>query len=299
MIGSVPLGGLRAFEAVARLGSFKAAAGELGLTPSAVSHAVIALERAIGVGLIDRRERGARLTDRGEAFHHHVSLAFDQLRLGLEETSLKAPRLFRLHAAPSFAAAWLTPRLPGFLSRHPGIEVRLSAGTDYSRFSTNDFDADIVYGPVRAGNVTIVPIAEETVAPMCAPSLAKSVRSPADLLRLDLVQSDNKTVRWSHWFEANGLPVPPVQGIRFDRSFLAIAAAADGVGIALESTLLAERELAAGRLVMPLAGRAKDITYTGHHLVFPKRPSRLVTLFASWLKAEIEAGVTSRPGNRE
>ena len=149
---------------------------------------------------------------------------------------------------------------------------------------------------MRAGNVAIVPIAEETVAPMCAPSLAKSVRSPADLLKVGLIQSDNKTVRWPHWFEANGMPVPPVQGIRFDRSFLAIAAAADGLGVALESTLLAERELAAGRLVMPLAGKATDITYTGHHLVFPKssRPGKIVTLFADWLKVEIEAGITDR-----
>ncbi len=308
MLGQVSLRGIRAFEAVARLGSFRAAATELGVTPSAVSHAVIALERAMGVGLIDRRARGARLTDRGAAFHHHVRLAFDQLRRGLEETSLRAPRLIRLHAAPSFAAAWLTPRLPRFLAQHPDLEVRLSAGTEYSRFTNNDFDADIVYGPVRAGHVTIVPIAEETVAPMCAPALAAALTSPADLLKASLIQSDNKMLRWPHWFEANGLPAPPVQGIRFDRSFLAIAAAADGLGVALESTLLAQRELAAGRLVMPLAGRARDLTYTGHHLVYPNqtRPNRLVALFADWLKAEINQPLegrsagsgTSRPTSR-
>ncbi len=269
MIGLVSLKGVRAFEAVARLGSFRAAAAELNLTPSAVSHAVTGLERDMGVALIDRQGRGARLTARGEAFHHHARLAFEQLRLGLEETSLRVPRLLRLHAAPSFAAAWLSPRLPRFLAAHPGLEVRLSAGTDYSRFSTYDFDADIVYGPVRAANVTAVPIAKETVAPMCAPSLAASIESPADLRDLSLIQSDNKMVRWSHWFEANGLPAPTLQGSRFDRSFLAIAAAADGLGVALESTLLAERELASGRLVMPLAGRSNDITYTGHHLVYP------------------------------
>lgn len=291
MIGSVSLKGVRAFEAVARLRSFRAAGAELKLTPSAVSHAVIGLERAMGVGLIDRQSRGGRLTDRGEAFHHHVKLAFDQLRLGLEETALRVPRLLRLHAAPSFAAGWLAPRLPRFLSQHPGIEVRLSAGTDYSHFANNDFDADIVYGPVRATNVTTIPIAEETVTPMCTPALAGSIASPADLLRLHLIQSDNKMVRWSHWFEANGLQPPTLHGIRFDRSFLAIAAAADGLGVALESTLLAERDLTAGRLVMPLAGQSKDVTYTGHHLVFPNqdRPNKLVTVFSEWLRSEIEA----------
>lgn len=291
MIGSISLKGVRAFEAVARLGSFRAAAQELRLTSSAVSHAVIGLERAMGVGLIDRQGRGGRLTDRGEALYRHVRLAFDHLRLGLEETSLRAPRLLRLHAAPSFAAGWLAPRLPRFLSQNPSIEVRLSAGTDYSHFANNDCDADIVYGPVRATNVTTIPIGEESVAPMCAQSLAASITSPTDLFRHHLIQSDNKMVRWSHWFEANGLSSPVLHGIRFDRSFLAIAAAADGLGIALESTLLAERDLAAGRLVMPLAGKTQDIKYTGHHLVFPnqERPNKLVAVFAEWLKDETEA----------
>ena len=65
-----------------------------------------------------------------------------------------------------------------------------------------------------------------------APALAATLRSPTDLLKASLIQSDNKMLRWPHWFEANGLPAPPVQGIRFDRSFLAIAAAADGLGVA-------------------------------------------------------------------
>lgn len=292
MLGSVSLKGIRAFEAVARLGSFRAAAEELKLTSSAVSHAVIDLERELGIGLIDRQKRGGKLTERGEAFYAHVRIAFDQLRLGLDETSQRLRKMFRLHSAPSFAAGWLAPRLSKFLALHLDIDVRLSAGTDYSSFTNNEFDADIVYGPVRATNVTVVPITEETVAPMCAPSVAASIHSSADLLRQVLIQSETKMVRWSHWFEKNGQSAPSVQGIRFDRSFIAIAAAADGLGVALESTLLAERDLAIGRLVMPLAGRAQDITYVGHHLVFPKllKPNKLVTVFADWLSNELANG---------
>jgi len=294
MIGSISLKGIRAFEAVARLGSFRAAAEELRLTSSAVSHAVIDLERDLGIGLIDREKRGGRLTERGEAFYVHVRAAFDALRLGLDETSQRMRKMLRLHAAPSFAAGWLSPRLPRFLALHPDIEVRFSAGTDYSSFANNDFDADIVYGPVRATNVTVVPIVEETVAPMCAPSIAASIRNPADLRRHVLIQSETKLVRWSHWFEKNGQPSPTPQGIRFDRSFLAIAAAADGLGVALESTLLAERDLAAGRLVLPLAGRSQDIKYVGHSLVYPKlaKPNKLVTIFAEWLEREIQGNKT-------
>jgi LysR family transcriptional regulator, glycine cleavage system transcriptional activator len=84
MIVSISLKGIRAFEAVARLGSFKAAAEEQKLTSSAVSHVVIDLETDLGVGLIDRQKRGGRLTERGEAFYIHVRLAFDELQQGLE-----------------------------------------------------------------------------------------------------------------------------------------------------------------------------------------------------------------------
>lgn len=289
MLANISLPGIRAFEAVARRGSFRAASAELNLSASAVSHAVIKLERAMGVILFEREGRAVRLTISGEMFMRHVGAAFDELRRGLEAVAPRSPQLLRLHCAPSFAAAWLSPRLSGFLKANPEIDVRLSAGTDYSRFTSDDFDIDIVYGPVRATGVIAVPLVEEQVAPMCAPALAALIRSPEDLLLHNLILSDNKQIRWPQWCEANGIALPPVQGMRFDRSFLAIAAAVDGLGIALESTLLAARELASGRLVMPLAGIARDVHYIGHHLVYPpeSRQRHIVRLFCDWLLAEV------------
>lgn len=295
MLGHVSLSAVRAFEAAARRGSFRAAAAELALSPSAVSHAVQKLESALGVSLFERSGRSVTLTTSGEALMHHVRNAFEELRRGLETISSQGPQLLRLHSAPSFAAAWLTPRLPGFFAAHPGVEVRLSAGTDYTRFIGDEFDVDIVYGPVRGEGLVALPLPAETVTPLCAPALAACLSEPADLLRASLIYSDNKQVRWSHWFERNGLKPPQPYGMRFDRSFLAIAAACDGLGVALESTLLAEREIAAGRLVAPLAGRAVDIGYVGHHLVFPSvnRQRRIVRLFIAWLQDNLGA----RPGN--
>ena len=100
-----------------------------------------------------------------------------------------------------------------------------------------------------------------------------------------LIQSDLKRVRWSDWFKANGKePIIP-HGARFDRSFLAIAVACAGLGVALEFTRLAETEIESGRLVAPLAGRAKDVEYVGHFLVFPRaaRQRRAVRIFTEWL----------------
>jgi LysR family glycine cleavage system transcriptional activator len=289
MLNQTPLSLLRAFEAAGRTGSFRAAADEIALSPSAVSHAIRKLERTLGARLFEREGRLVRLSPEGEALMRHVGRAFEELRRGLEVVSTRAPHLLRLHCAPSFAAQWLTPRLARFLREHPGIAVRLSAGTDYTRFGNEEFDADIVYGTPRQEGLTVIPLGEETVTPLCAPDLAGSITKPTDLFDQVLIESDNKQIRWPTWFARNGLPAPRPHGTRFDRSFLAIAAAADCLGVALESTRLAERELANGRLVRPLAGIAQDVRYVGHHLVFPRstRQRHSLRLFTKWLSAEL------------
>lgn len=292
----VPLATLRIFEAAARRQSFHAAATELNLTPSAVSHAIRKMEEAVGVVLFERLGRGVSLSPEGEALMRHVERGFDEFRRGLETASARAPRLLRLHSAPSFAAQWLTPRLARFYSLNPDVEVRLSASTDYTRFDNGEFDADIIYGLPRHEGLVVVPLAEETLTPLCAPHIAQTIESPVDLLRHQLIQSDTKQFRWPAWFTLNGMSnSSSLCGSRFDRSFLAIAAAAEGLGIALESTLLAEREIARGRLVAPLSGRSQDIRYVGHHLVYPRPVERKNALrsFSQWLARELCIELTS------
>jgi DNA-binding transcriptional LysR family regulator len=175
------------------------------------------------------------------------------------------------------------------------VELRLSASVDYARFDTGEFDADIIYGHPRLEGLVVLPLREETVTPLCAPHVAEGIESPADLLRHQLIQSDNKQVRWPAWFAVNGMAVPSIlRGSRFDRSFLAIAAAAEGLGIALVSTLLAARESARARLVAPLAGRSQDIRYVGHHLIYPPPAERRAPLraFALWLARELNITFT-------
>jgi LysR family transcriptional regulator, glycine cleavage system transcriptional activator len=280
---------LRAFEAAARTASFQKAAIELRLSPSAVSHAVRKLESNLGVSLFERDGRAVRLSADGMALMRHVGPAFADIRRGIDLVSTRGPGLLRVHSAPSFAAQWLTPRLPRFLARHREIEIRLAAGTDYTRFITDEFDADIVYGRPNHDGLIILPLGEEVVTPICIPELAKAIRKPKDLLGQVLIESDNKQIRWTDWFGANHLAAPPPHGVRFDRSFLAIAAAVSGLGVALESTRLAEREMAEGLLVAPLADRAVDVRYVGHFLVFPREAQRRKTLqiFIQWIASEL------------
>jgi DNA-binding transcriptional LysR family regulator len=194
----------------------------------------------------------------------------------------------------------LVPRLPRLLSQREGLEVRIAAGIDYSRFINNEFDADILYGRPLADfygmpgheGIDLMPLCEERITPLCSPEMAASITTPADLLAHRLIDSENKKVRWRDWFKVNGLVAPPPRGSRFDRSFLAISAAADGLGIALESTLLAERELRAGRLVCPLHGQWQDVTYVGHFLAYPRNQlrQRPFRLFHDWIRQELHLG---------
>lgn len=285
----LPLGALRAFEAAARTSSFRSAGEELGISPSAVSHAIRKLEYLIGAALFEREGRSVRLNPGGEALLRHVSSAFDEVRLGLETVGARSGNLLRLHCAPSLATQWLMPRLRGLIAEQPGLKVRLSASNDYPPFHNDDFDADICYGPPRQEGLIVCPLGEEEVTPLCTPQIAATIRTVADLSNHDLIESDYKRVRWNEWFAANDTTPPSQRGSRFDRSFMAIAAAADGLGVTLESTRLAEREIARGQLVTPLKGIARDVSYVAHYLVFPPKakPRRAVRMFATWLAREL------------
>ena len=289
LLSNVPISAIRAFEAAARKVSFRDAANELHLTPSAISHAIRKLESTMSTTLFERGTRSVRLTPAGENLMRHAGAAFDNLRRGIEEVAGRGPQLLRVHSAPSFAAQWLAPRLGRFIAAEPKLEVRLAASAEYARFSNDDFDLDIVYGQPRGEGLEIVPLGEETITPLCTPEIAKRIRKPKDLFNQVLIRSEVKQVQWHQWFAANGLEPPAIHGMRFDRSFLAIAMASSGLGVTLESTLLAEGEIKTGRLIAPLAGRSIDIRYVGHHLVFPRasRQRHPVRAFAEWIAAEL------------
>lgn len=286
----LPLSLLRAFEAAARTGSFIEAADNLDRSPSAISHAIRKLERILGCVLFERSGRNVRLSVEGVALMRHIGPAFNDIRRGIDLVALRGPKVLRVHSAPSFAAQWLTPRLPALLASHPNVEIRLAASTDYSQFTTDEFDVDIVYGRPNLEGVTILPLGKELVTPLASPKLRNSIKSLEDLPRHTLIDSDNKKVRWSDWFAANNLSEPPPRGMRFDRSFLAISAATAGLGVALESTRLAEKEIANGQLVPLLEGRVTNISYIGHFLVFPQHTFQRQPLgfFVKWIAEELK-----------
>ncbi|MGI4718556.1 MAG: LysR substrate-binding domain-containing protein [Janthinobacterium lividum] len=286
----LPLTALRIFEAAGRTGSFAAAADEVDLSPSAVSHAIRKLEEAIGLKLFVRTTRSLSLTREGSLLLEHVQRGFEEIQRGLR-LALPEPAVvpLRLHTAPTFGTQWLMPRLARFVAEHPGIKLQFSADTRYATFDNDDYDIDVVYGEPEASRHEKIPLAIEELTPLCTPELAKGINAAQDLYAAPLIQSAGQSVQWKGWFGANNMAIPGEYALAFDRSAMAIAAAVDGLGVVLESTLLAERELASGRLVAPLRGKSTSVRYVGHYLVHPRSHHQhaALTRFKEWLLAEL------------
>lgn len=276
-IATLPLGALRAFETAARLGSFKAAADELGVTPAAVSHQVKALETHLGAALFDRLHRALRLTRTGERLAVTATQSFGDLGRTLDdlaETGLVTGGVtLSVSAAPTFAAKWLAPRLHSFQAAHPGIELRLRADdalTDPARDRQVDVAIRYGRGPYASNLHAEQLWPKDVVVAVCSPDLARQVEEPTDLVGMRLLRTAMPSgtgpiepIGWEAWFEATGLPVHLVthaigRAPRFGTTQLALEAAAIGQGVALSPRVLVVDDLATGRLVALLKTAIAD-----------------------------------------
>jgi DNA-binding transcriptional LysR family regulator len=289
---------LRAFEAAARLESFTLAAEELHLTQSAISHQVKELEVYFGCPLFYRRNRRVEATAEGRRLFDSLARVFDVIEAACGEVGL-APhaQVLALHCAPSLAVKWLGPRLPEFMQAHPGITIRLSTGAepiDLTR--VHEIDIAISYGLVRERpGIVNCALGAERIVPLCAPSMLRAgVPVEQQIAALTLIDSQLSGLTWSDWFALNGLKFPSRPRQSFDRAALAISAAVDGMGVALETTRLAERELARGELVEMGADVFRPVARETHFLSYRvnERNTDKVRSFHEWLweKAGLAAG---------
>ena len=286
-----PLKGIVAFEVVARLGSINKAADELNVTASAVSHQVTNLEGFVGRKLFERTSRGLVLTPVGERYRIDVAGALALLASAAHNArGSEGIEVLRIHVSPSFASLWLMPRLRMFLVEHPDLRIQLSASHTHSNFSRGEVDLDVRYGPFRWGDLHVESIFEEEMLPLASPDfMARSViQTPQQLLAQPLIFSDVNVVQWPRWFAAHGVPLSPsTYALRFDRAYLVIEAAVQGLGIALESARLAAASLDSGELV-PVFTDRKGMQVHAHHLVYPEAHGTWtrVLRFVTWLRRE-------------
>jgi len=258
-----PLNGLKAFEAAARSESFTRAAEELNVTQGAVSHQVKALEDTLGLKLFHRQRQRLILTEAGRDY-------------------------LTVSTSPDFAAKWLVNRLSRFAEQCPGVDLRVSATTQYADFARDDVDIAIRHGDGNWPGLDVQRLYAERLFPICSPKLIAGrnrITKVADLLKFPLLRLEDAK-NWTRLFEAAGVKAAVGPGPVLNRASMLIDAAIDGQGIALARTALAAWDLINGRLVQPV-----DVSLrvaNTYWIVCPKAASDLpkIAAFRNWVFAE-------------
>jgi LysR family glycine cleavage system transcriptional activator len=294
------LNALKVFWAAARHGSFVKAASELNVTASAVSLQIRQLEDELGLKLFDRTPKGLALTAAGSRVLPDVNSAFEKLRTTFSTLNDEAGgAMLTVSAAPSFAAKWLLPRLSGFLSANPEIEVNIKATVELADFDRGDADIGIRYGSGGYSDLVTELLMREMVFPVCSPELlnGQAKRPTGDflnsvnLLHDDSADQNDALPGWKMWLRAAAIDgVDWRKGPRFNQTVLAIEAAAAGLGVALAPAVLVEGDLASGRLVrLATAELSEPFAY---YLVYPqeKADRAAVLAFRAWLLQELGGG---------
>ena len=284
------LNGLRAFEAAGRHGSFKAAAEELNVTQTAVSHMVRLLEKHLGFALFRRHANKLELTDQGRAFQPGLTEAFDAIAQLYERVaSMQAGPVLTVGVAPTLALHWLIPRLASFNHNHPNVDVRVATGGAMLPLR-DDWTCTIRRGAGSWPGYTAEELFQSTLVPVCTPAVAAGLSQPRDLHAATLIVVPHLRGQWSWWFEAAGLsaPIQAANEVSFESSMMAIQAALDGVGVAVAQLPYVSDALAVGRLVtpFPIVDQKYESWYLAYRPIREKEPALLA--FRNWLHGEAE-----------
>lgn len=281
---------LRAFEAAARHENFSRAAAELQLTHGAISHQVRALEQELGQALFVRHGRQVKITHEGLQFAQLLGKAFADIGAATDamRASKRAQRL-TIAALPAFAARWLTPRLGGFIERHPEIEVVLQAGSQAQDLARAGIDVAIRYGAGPYPGLTAVPLMTELLYPVVSPHYrpGRLPATPQELVQHTLLRSPEA---WTPWLRAAGLDWPePADGPWLEDGSLLLRAAVAGEGVALGRHVMVLPDIRSGQL-----RRLFDVaapSAQAYYLVAPPGAAGTpqVRAFRRWLEDEVTA----------
>lgn len=294
-----PLNAIKAFEAVARLGSISLAARELAVTPGAVSQQIRVLADYFDKRLFVRRHNRLQLTDAGLSVFADTTEIIDRLSAMTERLLQGDTRSrFVVSTLPSVATGWINSWLGNFLATYPDVRCELRVEEDPVDFVQHHIDLRLCYGEHLYPSMVTLPLVRDEVMPLCSPAFLErsalrhgdlETLSDDDLIHVDWGASFASYPTWVEWFRAAGLDRQPRRdrGHKCDMSNLALQLAVGGAGVVLGQRLLARREVAAGRLVAPFAlTMALPHAYCTVH-PHAKSERRILQQFLAWLEAEV------------
>ncbi|TNM65787.1 LysR substrate-binding domain-containing protein [Aliirhizobium smilacinae] len=284
----VHLNGLRALEAVARLGSLQAAATELGVSIGAVSQQIIKAEAQLGHPVFQRLPKGMVPLDTARPMLARLTEGFRSLSEAVAIGRPRDEKLLTISVAPVFAARFLVHRLDRFTALHPEIRLRIDATVAMADFVADGVDLGIRVGAGKWPGVDAQLLLPQLVFPVCAPALAARLKKPDDILKLPAIIDGPAMFSWDVWLREVGLEGRQMQ-VRhvFSEASLCLDATIRGEGVMLAWQTLAGYQLKEGKLVEPFSVRAA--TGFGHYFVTPAgmRQPQKVKAFHRWLTEEL------------
>ena len=291
-----PFAAVRAFEAAARHESFKAAAEELCLSPSAVSHQIRGLEAFLDTRLFERDGNTLRLTHTGRSYAGKLTHLLDGFEVSTREAAAHDDRPLRILTTPGFAARWMVPRL----DRSPAgrqVRLRVSQGAPSTDFATNDADLVIHWADAPVPGVVVEPLMQSMRYPVAHPDYveAEGLYHPRDLIGATLMH-DEVMDAWEAWFRLAGVVPPKMpRGPVFANCEVSTTAAEQKQGVSLAYDAMVRDTVAAGRLVrlfdtVTLPVVIYSVAYPEHRANDP-----LIRAFADWFHAECRADGTAVP----
>jgi len=291
-LNSIHLSGLRAVEAVGRLGSVKQAAEELGVTVGAVSQQVQKTEAQLGVQLFERQNRLLVPTAHLVAMQPHLTGAMSSLSTAVAMTRRGREDALTISVAPVFAGKWLVWHLRNFSKLHPGIRVRVEATVDLVDPDTSDVDLCIRVGRGPYPGLNAERLLSQRVFPVCSPKLAAQVREPKDIGKLPVIRDPGQIFSWNTWLDHFGLDERILKdGPTFSDGSLCLDAAIAGQGVFLAWETLAVYAVQSGQVVAPFPER--PATGLAYWLISGRNAprTRAKTAFADWLREELQASI--------
>ena len=297
MILNLPYTSLRAFEAAARHSSFSTAAEELGVSQSAISQHVKALEEWLGHELMTRGARRSQPNRDGAQLARAIGEGLGRISEVCETIRDKRrnDNTIVISCLPGFAFVWLFPRLLHFDLAHPHLTISITTDTGLGGFAGAEADIGIRYGHGNNPGFTVEPLMGEDLFPVCAPALMAGehpLHRISDLahhtrLRDEFAPFTRNPPSWEFWARENGIDLPqPARTRSFGQSNMVIQAAIEGVGVALGRGPLVTNALQDGRLVRPFPQTARS--HLKYWLVYAESQGNTEKnrLFIDWIKSE-------------
>ena len=291
-----PLNALKAFEAVGRHLSFKLAAEELCVTQSAVSRQITQLESYLNVKLLERSNRGVKLTHLGEEYLSSLTKAFQGISdstaaLFPSKTSKHYQRTLKIGVGAAFAEYWLTSRIGQFRDKYPQLKLEIHINQfQYKKAEAplDDVDVEIYTGSKKFPGYHVDPLFQLIDYPVCSPRLIETPLNNVDELRNFALIHEDSTHWWPRWFEAVGSKSKEsCEGPVIHDETLTIKLAVAGEGVALGDAISTAPYLRDGELIKPVKEGMVTDDWVSLLTRENKPPSPEAELFSEWLKSEM------------